>query len=60
MTHDALLIALADTISAFAVVGTLLGYLPDIAALAAIVWYMAQLIEFYERRRSKSVDDEES
>ena len=34
-----------DVISAFAVGGTLMGYLPDIAALAALVWYSVEIYE---------------
>ncbi len=37
--------AAADVISAGAIVGTFLGYLPPLAALAAIVWYAIQVWE---------------
>lgn len=35
----------ADGISGIAIVGTLLGYLPSIAALAGIIWYGVQIYE---------------
>lgn len=34
-----------DTISALAIVGSLLGYLPALAAVAAIAWYAIQIYE---------------
>lgn len=36
---------LVDSVSAVAIVGTLAGYLPPLAALAAIVWYTVQIWE---------------
>lgn len=35
----------ADGISAVAIIGTILGYLPAFAALAAIIWYAVQIWE---------------
>lgn len=35
----------ADSISAVAIVGTIMGYLPALAALAAIIWYAVQIWE---------------
>jgi hypothetical protein len=43
--------AVADMISAAAVVGSLMGYLPDIAAGAALVWYIAQIYDSNLGRR---------
>lgn len=46
--HDAhvrILTHVADTISAFAIVGTFIKVLPPIAALAATLWYLVQVWE---------------
>lgn len=43
--HQRVLTATADTVSAAAIVGSLMGYLPAIAALAAIIWYIVQIWE---------------
>lgn len=42
-----------DTLSAFAVVGSLMGWLPDIAALAAIIWYSIQIYDRVIMKRKK-------
>lgn len=36
---------IVDSISAGAIVGTIMGYLPAIAALAAVIWYVIQIYE---------------
>lgn len=46
--HDAnvrILTHVADTISAFAILGTFIKVLPPIAALAATLWYLVQVWE---------------
>ena len=43
--------AVADLLSAAAVVGSLMGYLPDIAAGAALLWYIAQIYDSNLGRR---------
>jgi hypothetical protein len=43
--HLRILSHAADTVSAFAIVGTIAGYLPPLAALVATVWYMVQIWE---------------
>jgi hypothetical protein len=35
----------ADTVSAFAILGAFMGYLPAIAALGAVIWYAIQVYE---------------
>lgn len=39
------LLHLVDSVSAAAILGTLAGWLPPLAALAAIVWYAVQIWE---------------
>lgn len=43
--HIRVLTHVADTISAGAILGTFLGYMPPLAALAAIIWYAVQIWE---------------
>lgn len=43
--HIRVVTAVADTISAGAIVGSILGWFPPIAALAATVWYAVQIWE---------------
>jgi hypothetical protein len=43
--HAAIATASADTISAGAIVASFLGWLPPIAAIAAILWYVIQIYE---------------
>jgi hypothetical protein len=43
--HFRLLTHLADTISAGAILGTFLGYLPPLAAFVATLWYCVQIWE---------------
>ena len=40
-----------DIISGVAVAGTLMGYLPDIAAVAAMLWYAIQIFDWIQQRR---------
>ncbi len=44
LAHKMILVAL-DSMSAMAIVATLLGLLPSIAALAGIIWYGIQIYE---------------
>lgn len=44
-THVRVLTHVADTISAGAILGTFLGILPPLAALAATLWYLVQIWE---------------
>lgn len=44
-SHDMMLRIGADVVSAGAVVGAIMGYLPGIAALGAIIWYAIQIWE---------------
>lgn len=43
--HARILTHVADTISAGAILGTFLGLLPPLAALAATIWYIVQVWE---------------
>lgn len=48
-----------DVISGVAVVGTLMGYLPDLAAIVAMLWYGVQLWDWWvERGRRNDAKDE--
>lgn len=40
-----------DVISAIAVAGSLMGYLPDLAAAAAFIWYVIQVYDWWQARR---------
>lgn len=51
---------LGDLIAALAIVGTALGYLPYVAAIAGLIWYLIQIKEsktvhawFAQRRASR-------
>ena len=44
-THLKILSHTADTISAGAILGSMLGWFPPIAALAATLWYVVQIWE---------------
>lgn len=60
--HERIVLYTADAISATAVVGTLLGYLPSAAALAGLIWYAIQIWEsktvqrILQRWRNKEAD----
>lgn len=43
--HVRLMTHVADTISAGAILGTFLGFLPPLAALVASIWYLVQIWE---------------
>lgn len=43
--HARIMTHVADTISAGAILGTFLGVLPPLAALAATIWYLVQIWE---------------
>lgn len=43
--HTKLLTHVADTVSAAAILGTFLGWLPPLAAFMASLWYMLQIFE---------------
>lgn len=42
-----------DMLSAAAIVSSLAGYLPPMAALLGIIWYVLQIFGWFEKRFSK-------
>lgn len=51
MTHGRSIVYTVDAASAGAIVASFFGYLPSIAALAALVWYIVQICESRPVRR---------
>lgn len=47
------ILVIGDVVSVFAIVGTWMGYLPDLAAGAAFIWYVVQITESQTGRRFK-------
>ena len=42
-----------DAISAIAIAGTIIGYLPAITALAGLIWYGMQIYDWVENKLEK-------
>ena len=49
-SHDQMVKHVGDTISGVAIVASLMSWLPPIAALLGIVWYLMQMYDWVNKR----------
>lgn len=52
-THENAVRHAVDTISAAAILSSLMGWLPAVAAILGIVWYLLQIYGWFEKRFAK-------